>query len=50
MKKIGTAAFYHATKLKKVTIPESVTSIEKQAFVYCKNLEITMSGFKRCQK
>ncbi len=46
LKKIGTAAFYHATKLKKVTIPESVTSIEKQAFVYCKNLEITMSGSK----
>ena len=46
LKKIGTAAFYHATKLKKVTIPESVTSIEKQAFAYCKNLEITMSGSK----
>lgn len=44
LERIGNAAFYHATKLKKITIPESVKVIESQAFAYCKSLDITMSG------
>ena len=38
LKRIGSSAFYYCNKLTTITIPNSVTSIERLAFYYCESL------------